>query len=516
MFSVSKKNQSTIKAENKKKNIYPLGKKWLLFFGFLLILYLFIDYSSYAGIKLIAYILLVLGIIIPLINLRWGLFYYLTISLLSDDTSRVLGSSEFASIHSTTLGGWTIITYLTIFMLFMAIIYFLIKKKLFMPTLLDKIIGALASLYCIAGIIGLPNLLQFPREYIQDASYIINLVIFYFIVRLVITDEEKIKKMISIVILCFAVKTIVNIFYYYLGMGMPAGENVRTLYESGRNLLGLTFFWCFLLLLYLWKGLKSKYKIVLFIFALASLFHIITFASRGNIIFTSIGIILIILFLINRPLHIQKKILMRACIIVILGISLTLLTIHTIRPGALKYTRWKIISSAQINPNTTKTYTSLSVVARIIDGINIWEHLKTNHNLVWGEGLGGWFNDKYFPFPFDISKANMFPEEHIRINKFFKPHGTQFVILLKMGLAGFIIYYLLLIIILIHGYRIFKKIKDPYWKAIVLGIIVFLPLLYFKNFISKMQIFFGITLAIMACIDCFKSRINEKYKKLKS
>jgi len=508
-----KKVQPATKITKQKKNIYPLGKKWLLLFGFLLILYLLIDYSSYLGIKPVVYILFVLGIIIPLINLRWGLFYYLTISLLSGDTSRILNSSHFISIHVTQLGQTTLITYLTIFIFLVAISYFLIKKrKKIKITIIDQLIIAVVILYCISGIIGLKNFLQFSKYYISDASYIINLVFIYFVIRLVITNKKQLKQLISLIILCFVVRSLVGIIYYYYGIGMPAGINVRTFYDSSRNLLPFIFFLCTLLALYLWKKISSGQKIILILFSLSALFHIITFASRGNMIFTGIGILLIILFLINRPLHIQKKILIKTTMFVILGIGLTLISVQIIRPGALAYPEWKIKSLYEVNTDSAKLSSTSS---RILEFKNIFNHLSTHNNLLWGEGLGGWFRDEYHPYVHKLLGGGAYPDKNILERKIFKPHGSQFMILLKMGLGGLVIYYSLLMIIFIQSYKIFKKIKEPYYKAIALAITVFLPLLFYKNFISKIQIFFGIILAILACINCFKSHIDKNYQKFK-
>jgi hypothetical protein len=458
-----------------------------------------------------------LGIIIPLINLRCGLFYYLIISLLSDDTPRTIGSStssHFTSIHSTSLGPTTIATYLIIFIFLASISYFLIKKKKKIKiNVIDQLVVALIALYSLAGIIGLPNLLHFPKIYISDASYIINLAFIYFTIRLIINNKKDLKKLITIIILCFAVKTLVGIIYYYLGMGLTAGKNVKTIYDSIRNLLPFTFFLCFLLPLYFWDKIDKKQKIILFIFSFASLFHIITYSSRGNMILTILGILLVFIFLINRPIYIQKRILIKIFITVFLIITATLCLISVLRPGALSYPGWKLKSLFETNTNTEKL-SSASV--RILEFQNIYHYSLKNNNIIWGQGLGGYFKDDYKPYVHKLIGGSAYPDEQILKRTIFKPHGTQFVILLKMGLMGLLVYYLLLLFIFIQSYKLFKKIEDPYCKAIILSITAFLPLLYYKNFISKIQIFFGIILAIISVIYCLEKNTktnNYQYDK---
>ncbi len=488
-----------------------LGKRWGLFLIFLLIFYLLIDYSSYTGLVSFTYLIFFIGLIIPLINLRWGLYYYIVVALLSDDISRIIGLPEFTSIHFTTLGHLTLISYLTIFMFCVALAHFFVHKKKFHIIFLDKIVAGLIFLFLIAAAIGLPNLLEFPREYIENASYIINLAIFYFVVRLVIIDEKSLKKLISIIIFAFVIKAVVGLFYYYFGFGQKAGASVRVFYESGGHLLGLPFLWLSLLLVFLWVKIPKSQKLLLAIFIFAILFHIITYASRANLIFLGLSIFLVFLFMLNWPPHIQKKSLIRYGIVVILVLVLVPIGIHLLRPGALDYVKWKLISTIEVD---LEAEAPSSVAVRFLAGQNIWHHLDERGNLFWGEGLGGWFTDKHNPYFHRVLGAAAYPEEHIIARQVFSPHGLLFWIPLKMGIMGFIVFYLLLVIIFIYGYKIFKSAKDLNWKAIALGITVFLPLFFNKLYISKIQVFFGILLAILACIYILNRDKNREYQKL--
>lgn len=490
--------------------IFLFNKKWFSLLFSLIVFYLLIDYASYTGIKFFTYLLFIFGFIILLINLRWGVYYYIIISLLSDDTSRIIELPDFNSIHFSSIGSLTLISYLTIFMFFVALAHFFVHKKKLTIIFLDKIIIGLILLYFIAGVIGLPNLLQFPRGYIENASYVINLAIFYFTIRLIITNEKKLRNLICFIVSCFVVKAIVGLFYYYFGFGVEAGENIRVFYESGGHLLGLPFLWLSIFLAFFWSKIQRNQKLILVVFIFSILFQIITFGSRENIILLGFSIFLVLLLMFNWSLRIQKRTLVIYGIFVILLVGSILIGIHISRPGALDYVGWKLESTLEIDIGAERLS---SVSVRVLAAQNIWHHLYEKGNLLWGEGLGGWFSDKYKPYFYKVLGGDAYPDEQIVNRQVFKPHGTLLVVFLKMGIIGFIIFYFLLTVIFIHGYNIFKSTKDLSQKIIALGATAFLPLFFNKLYTSKMQVFFGILLAILACIYILNKEKNKKYQK---
>ena len=87
-----------------------------------------------------------------------------------------------------------------------------------------------------------------------------------------------------------------------------------------------------------------------------------------------------------------------------------------------------------------------------------------------------------------------------------KPHGTPLVLFLKMGIGGFLAYYFIMFLFLRRGYILFRRLSDLYWKAVVLGFVVALPFFYYKNFMSKLQIFLGVALGILANIESLHAR----------
>jgi hypothetical protein len=466
----------------------------------LLTLFLAIDYSSYHNVSVFTYALFLIGLILPFIKISWGFYYYLIVSILSDDTPRILSLREtggFTSVHATTLGPFTLMVYWTLFMLFVLILYYLTKQRSFKLQRMDKYMLGLILLFAGAGAIGVGNLLQFPREYMQDASYIINMAIFYFFIRIAIKERSQLKQIVSLLVLAYGVKTLVALPYYFLGIGSPAGQNVKVIFESGRNLMGLVFFLCLALLLYLPK-MRRQYKVLLSLFALTSLFNLITYASRGNILLFGISFFLFVIFgshnKVGKILKVRLKTVISVGLIILLSIGI----VSAMRPGALHYVEWKVRSLFDVNIEAERLS---SVSVRVLEFQNIWHHLLEQGTILWGEGLGGWFDDSYHPYSRSLLGGSAYPDEDILMGKIFKPHGIQFVVLLKMGIIGLFLYFFIMLLFFKESYVVFRRSTRSFWLAIALAILVSLPVFFYKNFTSKIQVFFGIVLAIAANIQ---------------
>jgi hypothetical protein len=485
--------------------LQPLGKQVAWMVALLLLFYVAIDYASYNNMTIFTYLIFLIGLILLLIRITWGLYYYVIVSILSDDTPRVLSLVEtgnFSSVHFTTLGPFTLMVYWTLFMLFVLLLYYFTKQRSFKLQRMDKYMFGLISLFLVAGAIGAGNLVQFPRIYMQDASYVVNMAIFYFFIRIAIKERSELKKIVSLIILGYGVKTFVALPYFYLGIGTPAGQNVKVIFESGRNLMGLIFFLCLALWVY-FPRMRWQYKALLSIFGLTSLFNLITYASRGNILLFGISFLLFIIFTGHGKLGKMLKARARTIISVGLIVGLSVGSVSIMRPGALRYVEWKMRSLLYVN---TETQHPSSVAVRILEGENIVHYLLKNGNILWGEGLGGWFSDTYKPYAYLLIGGSAYPDSHIKMGKLFKPHGIQFVILLKMGFIGLFVYSLIMLLLFKETYVIFRRTESRFWKAVALAILVSLPFLFYKNFTSKLQVFFGITLAIVANIQALGIR----------
>jgi O-antigen ligase len=180
---------------------------------------------------------------------------------------------------------------------------------------------------------------------------------------------------------------------------------------------------------------------------------------------------------------------------------------HYVRPGSLEYIVWKINSIRAISLFDTGMRGITSAEVRWLSFLNIVSHLWDTGNILWGVGLGGYFTDDYIPFASFLLDGSAFKNEWILQNKLYKPHGAQLVILLKMGVIGAIVYLGLLLIFFIRSWKATVKItSSPLWHSVCAACVAFLPLLSYKNFTSKIQIFMGITMAVIVNIVAIHTR----------
>jgi len=189
--------------------------------------------------------------------------------------------------------------------------------------------------------------------------------------------------------------------------------------------------------------------------------------------------------------------------IIATGISLTIILLY--QGGHLTRTSLRVISMVvllilivgfslsyykEINPVTrmkveqmTTLFTSLgnpalmrhSTAVRAIEIINTWAELKKNPlTLAFGKGAGGYFTDRTYPFPYLTESDCSFQERKDRT--FYSPHNSFGYILLKNGLLGSIIWFLMIVLITLR--IIFKGRDKPLKFGLGLLFVINLDIVY--------------------------------------
>lgn len=485
---------------------HPFGRMWLsVAVPSLLLFSLVIDYSSYNRINTFVYLLFAVGLVLPLLKFSWGFYYYLIVSVLSDDTPRLASlkeTGEFASVHFTTLGPFAVMVYWTIYMGFLLFCYFLASPRSLKLTKLDKYMMGIVLLFAASGIIGAGNLLEFPRYYIVDSSYLLNTIIFYFFMRLAITGKNEMRRAVTLFLLCCGIKAILGMLYYFQGLGTPAGAgNFRVLHGSTHPLLASGFFLCLSLILYI-REMRVGYKALLGVFAFTSFFHLATFGSRGSVVMAVLGLALFLV--LSRRMAVSWLLTKYVVLTALVAVS-CLFLIAKVSPGTYIFVGWKLETLLQYDPDLVDRYGSYSTVSRIAEATNILGKEWDDKSILWGKGMGGWFDDRYYPFPYELLGGATFTEDQVRMGKYFKPHGTPLLLLLKMGVGGMLTYYVLMFLFLKEAYGALRKIEGRYWRAVGMALLVTMPFFLYKNFMSKPQVFFGVMLGILANIHLLVS-----------
>jgi len=396
---------------------------------------------------------------------------------------------------------WTLLIFIVLLFVFLKRDVYLITSKSYF----DRGFIYIGGLFFGAAVIGIGNLIDNPRIYISDASYFINMAIAYFAVRLFFRLEKDLNTLVIFLVSCIGVRASAGMIFYLLGIGTISPHIVKPVMDSSRNLFH------FLPLLALatlyFRGIQRSTKYLLFAFAIVGTCNVFFYSSRGNFILLAISIILLTMILqqprSKKPEIFRKTV--RIFIPVVVLIATAIFLMHYYRPGSLNYVWWKIKSTVEIDYSTEISSASV----RWLEAQNIAIHLWHEGTLFWGQGLGGWFADDYIPFATKLLGAAAYPDEWIMQNKLYKPHGTQFWVFLKMGIFGIIIYFGILLWMFLKGWNFSRDINHVYWRAISSASVVFLLTLYYKNFTSKLQIFLGIILAIIANISFLHYRAKQ-------
>lgn len=484
-----------------------VSSSWRTFFLlsglFLALLQLF----EHVGIAAAFYGLFMLGGVLLIAKPKIGVLYYISVCILSTDTPFINAPSPLVSIHTVGFGGMALMPLWTASLLLFLILYLMHRG---VPVKYNKQFGKivlhLGGLFLIAAAIGSFNFLKAPRIYISDASYYINMATVYLAIRIFFRQEKDLKLLISVFVSCLAVRAIAGILFYFLGIGEVGSFIVKPVLDSSRVLFPLLVLLGFAA--YYTPGIRNDLKKAMLFFAFAGIFNVLTYASRGNMFLLAFGLLLLF-FLMRKPrskgigiVQKTKKIILPTVFLVIA----TLIIMHQLRPGSLNYITWKLASTIEVGDRADIS----SANVRWLEAQNIVAYLWQNGNILWGEGLGGYFIDSYKPYAIYTIGKDAYQYDWIVNGTLYKPHGSQLFFLLKMGVVGSILYFTLLILFFIRSCKKLRLDLPDYWRAILAACVAFLPLLIYKNFNSKLQISMGIVLAIIVNIITIQQNLGYK------
>lgn len=466
------------------------GRKYTYIWIPFLIIYIYVSsfFDLYSG-----FFLFFIGVSFFLFSARFGVLFFITVYLSSNDIALPLQGDLF-TIHTIQLFGLPLLFWWIISMLVLTII----KKKQILVhiTNTDKYLSYMVGVFLVAGIIGIPNLFSFPRIYISDISWLINTLLIYILLRVMQFNCKQFDELFFVIVYVVFLKGIIGITHYVIGIGVDIGGNIRAVVDSIRNIFPLLLL-CFVGF-YAGKnklGLKSTY---LYLIGFIGAFNVVNYASRTNILLLGVGIFLIFYFYrkyIARS-RAKLKILSSASgliFIVILGVGF----MYYLRPDSLNFIFWKLNT---FSPGTDLDI-SASSATRYLEAINIFQYLKEQGAILYGSGLGGYFEDNYLPYTTLLVEKDAYNEEWILNGTIFKPHGAQLFIFLKSGMIGLLIYGYSLYKIFKQGVNCLAKRMPIKYKLVMVILLSYYPIIIYKNFNTKLQVFMGIVIFLINYID---------------
>lgn len=442
--------------------------------SFYLLLYLLIYYFQYNSGHIGVLCVFITGIIVSLHNRKLGFIYYVFTIFIFDDIPYDLELLEsFVSIDSLYILGQTATKLWSLIWVGIILFdYFKIKRKI--PK--DLIRTSISFLCLISFIVGVLrwNFVDIG-PFINDLRFFINFFIGYYGITLFVKSSEDIYNIFKILGLIFIVKLIVMISQTFLLL------NLITIYTMTGD-TGLVFAPTFLLIYY--SLLKKNSKIINIIAIILCLLSFGLAAARGRILILIIQIVLF-LFATKKLTRIPLF-----ALIILFCFSL----IPLIDENIYNFLIWKLQS---FSPNSG---VSESSAVRLIEYKNIIsQNAKDFFGAVFGQGLGGSWSSKDYPYPFYLYGTDAYPDEWINNDKFFKPHGIIQFSILKFGFGGFLLLYGVLMFQFIKVKNKLNLIKKSKYFENYIGLSLALftgvCMLFLISYSSKHQFFLGVFLS---------------------
>ena len=460
--------------------IEKISKFNLLNICFFTFIYTVIYYIQYNSIEVGVILFLLLGILLAIINRKIGFVYFFLTIFLFDDVPYDEGlSGIFIAIDTLEIFGQTA-TKVWILIWMMLIGFDFLKKERNIPK--DKIRYILLLLLFISLITGLlKGNLVFLGPFINDTRFFINFLVGYFGLVLYIDSSKEVYLIFKVIGLIFAGKLIVLIYQTFFIF-----QDVE-IYTIGGD-TGLVLAPTMLLLYYIFKSQDSKLIIYVLIFLCILSFGIS--ASRGRILVLVLQIFLF--FFISGKLKYLPFLL--------LLFPLAFFSIPLISENLFAFLTWKLESFSPSVGNGESSY------VRVIEYQNIIsKNLNNFSDFFFGQGLGGSWDSKSYPYRFNLLGTTSYPDEWIINDRFFKPHGIIQFSILKFGFGGFILLYYS---ILKHFFKLKKffplkrkDINSTNYSNLSVALYSGVFTLFLISYSSKHQLFLGIFLASLSILN---------------
>ncbi len=455
-----------------------MGKLLSIKYWYLIpLIYLGIFWNQYFGSEIVVYTIFLFGILLSVKSLSEGTLYFIIVLLLFDDFPFQAKENQiFNSIYTAKIFGQTITKLLSLWLFGLIVLKSFQTKKIIIGNLFSKIFLSLMIIGIIVGISSLNY--KYAESFINDFRFFFNYIVGFGIVVYLLSEKKYFKSIFPLMTLIFLSKTIV-----LTGTAIILSNfgSILTI-KAGTGSYLIIFVVCYLLYLLT----ERKYILYTSIGLFLTLGFLVLSASRGRIVITGLVIILYILT-IRKTKYIP---------IIIAFTGIATIGIFFINPSLIDYLMWKITSFTPQKGSGQSSYVRFVEVSNILH-----QNFTSLKSFFFGNGLGGYWDSKYFEYPFDLKNTSSYPEEWILRDRYFKPHGIVQFLLLKVGFIGTLTFYGSCIYIFIknfinfHKNQLLSKESTAFVAIIGAGLLPF----YLIAFSAKLQLLGGVIVGIYYC-----------------
>jgi hypothetical protein len=396
-----------------------------------------------------------------------------------------VGTSAFLPLYYQKILGLDILDYLTFGLMALTIAFILVEQKI-VVTKFHRYLFVVLFIYGVAMINGFVygRVFQYPlKRWVQDIQQVSYLFTYFVIVFAVCDAAHRWRLFFRLIIVFAFVKNLSVTLDLLRERGV---QLLRTTIISARGadavLLSVMFYPVFTYLV--WKEEKPIRKLLYLIPIFVFILNIL--ASVGRTVWLLL-IVSLGYFLVEARLKRGVKILF----IVILAIVLLTTYLQMKYPKFIDFARWRLTSII----NLSISQENLSNATRVIEIKNIFHRLFNYASLIQGMGLGAWWDDRYITLPPGDVASGFIGEK-----RFFHTHLWSLTQLLKIGLIGTAIYWIVILKMLAITRRRFAQLESPNpykLELLALNIIFFNLALCGAGFL-RIFICMGVVLALIA------------------
>ncbi len=468
----------------------PLWK--VLFFITIYWIVEIISYNKYTGSSIYSGLLVFVLCILIVLYPKRGAYISIPIMIFADDISKfnplmLGGTTDLHSIWTFKIIGMTFPYFFILSVLISIYIRVILSNSVYKITKIDKAMFFLLVTYLIGLFSGLyQKASSVPKYAISDFAPVVVIFAIYFYIRFFFQNKKTLSKIIEIIYISIGVKAFMGVIFFLSGYGTQFGTTIRVSLESGRVFYIFSFFYALLSILY---RHRKKDMLLHLLIGISSIFLVITYSGRMEWIFTFIGII-IIYFSTQKAIRtkvVSLSFSLIAAIIFLLFLSGKTQTIFH------RFSTLKRFTISSVGGET-------STGTRIVEIINIWQKLRYENKMLFGAGMGNWFTDKYFRFPWPLGPAD-YRWEWRQAGTYFNPHPLLVNIFFKSGFSGLIIYFIFLYLVFSLINRLKKQRMPLNIKITLVSIYAYIPYLLLNHWSSKIRILLGLLLGIIANIE---------------
>jgi hypothetical protein len=420
----------------------------------------------------------ILGILFSLLTAITGLVVYFSDKPINPGMSLIF-------LYEFKIAGLDPLDYLTLLMLFLIIVYYILRRRIIITTF-HKYLFIIFIIYAVAMIVGYVYglFLDYPFDkWIQDLQFIAYLLIYFIAAFEVFRTLKKwlfFYYYLIVIILLNGLSLALS--FYRNKMDLLIGFSGITAIGTDLVILAIPFFAILTRIFFLQENPLKKIAggAGLFIY----IFDIIVNQARTIWLLFVFSLVYFI-----GILDLKRRIIISAVIVVL--ITGTIAYFQTKQPKFWTLTKWRISSLVDVS----STQRNLSNATRVAEVKNVIRRLIDHASFVQGMGLGAWWDGTEYRLPPGDWGSGFIGE-----TRYYYTHLYFLSQLLKIGLAGTIIYWVLIVRLLWFSHRLYRKTPKQNPLAIsLLGLnIAFFHLAFCMASYLRVFLFMGLILALIA------------------